>query len=461
MRSHPLIAIVGHPNEGKSSVLSTLTEDDSVVVNDYPGETVECQYFPVTINGEVVLELVDTPGFQNPVRILQWMQSARVTDDVLLQAFLQEFSAKEAFHHDCELMQPLLQGAALIYVVDCSRPLLEVDQAEMEILRLINKPRMAVINFKEDDKSYIAEWKQAFRRHFNVIREFNAHQARFQERLALLQTLKAIHQDWEQPIDIAIDAFQKDWNYRLAIVAEYITNYLEFATQLKVAQSYQDEADADIAQEKALEEYHRKISGRERDLFEDIRKRYRHNVYDLKFAEQDILREDLFADKTWELLGLSKQQLTIAATGMGAGLGATLDLATVGLSHGFFTAMGALMAGGSVFLKGSELARVRVKRLPLGGTRVIVGPNRNPQFPLVLLDRAILFFREVSSHAHGNRITENSEDKPQGALQQIEVEQQKKILSCLSQFDSASSGKRERARADLVALLKIILPAPE
>jgi Predicted GTPase len=32
-------AIVGHPNEGKSSVVSTLAEDDSVRVTPIPGET--------------------------------------------------------------------------------------------------------------------------------------------------------------------------------------------------------------------------------------------------------------------------------------------------------------------------------------------------------------------------------------------------------------------------------------
>ena len=36
----PEFAIIGHSNEGKSSVLSTLAEDDSVRVSPIPGETV-------------------------------------------------------------------------------------------------------------------------------------------------------------------------------------------------------------------------------------------------------------------------------------------------------------------------------------------------------------------------------------------------------------------------------------
>jgi len=66
----PEFAILGHPNEGKSSVLSTLAEDDSVRVSATPGETTKCRTFPVVIDGKEVLKFTDTPGFQNPGRVL-------------------------------------------------------------------------------------------------------------------------------------------------------------------------------------------------------------------------------------------------------------------------------------------------------------------------------------------------------------------------------------------------------
>ena len=69
----PEFAIIGHPNEGKSSVLSTLAEDDSVRVSPIPGETVLCQPFPVRIDGREIIRFIDTPGFQNPRQTLQWL----------------------------------------------------------------------------------------------------------------------------------------------------------------------------------------------------------------------------------------------------------------------------------------------------------------------------------------------------------------------------------------------------
>ena len=52
------IAIIGHPNEGKSSVLSTLAEDDSVRISPYPGETTVCRSFPVMIDNHEIIRFV-------------------------------------------------------------------------------------------------------------------------------------------------------------------------------------------------------------------------------------------------------------------------------------------------------------------------------------------------------------------------------------------------------------------
>lgn len=41
----PTFAIVGAVNHGKSSVVSTLAENDQVRISSQPGETIECQRF--------------------------------------------------------------------------------------------------------------------------------------------------------------------------------------------------------------------------------------------------------------------------------------------------------------------------------------------------------------------------------------------------------------------------------
>ncbi len=66
----PIFAVIGHPNEGKSSVVATLVENDQIRISPRPGETVQSMSYPVSIDGQDVIAFVDTPGFQNPVQTL-------------------------------------------------------------------------------------------------------------------------------------------------------------------------------------------------------------------------------------------------------------------------------------------------------------------------------------------------------------------------------------------------------
>ena len=47
----PVFAVVGHPNKGKSSIVSTLARDDSVAIGPMPGTTVKCRRYPMTVDG--------------------------------------------------------------------------------------------------------------------------------------------------------------------------------------------------------------------------------------------------------------------------------------------------------------------------------------------------------------------------------------------------------------------------
>ena len=54
----PKFAVVGHPNKGKSSIVSTLAEDARVAIAPMPGTTVNCRSYPLRIDGEVIYELI-------------------------------------------------------------------------------------------------------------------------------------------------------------------------------------------------------------------------------------------------------------------------------------------------------------------------------------------------------------------------------------------------------------------
>jgi GTP-binding protein EngB required for normal cell division len=290
----PEFAIVGHPNEGKSSVLSTLSEDDSVRVSPTPGETTECRIFPVVIDGQEIIRFIDTPGFQNPRKILSWMQAYEGGDKDMLPEFIRSHRADPTFHDDCALLTPLAEGAGLIFVVDGSRPLRNTDRAEMEILRQTGRPRMAIINCKEEDSSYLNDWQNEFRKHFNSIRLFNANRATYSQRIALLESLKAIDQDLQDVIETVIQAFTRDWQSRNEQTASLIVAMLMDSLSYRKTASCPPRVDEERLKAKLHADYTDFVSKRERKTQQQIRRLFKHNIFNLQLPAQSILQQDLF-----------------------------------------------------------------------------------------------------------------------------------------------------------------------
>ena len=409
----PEFAIIGHPNEGKSSVLSTLAEADSVRVSPIPGETVLCQPFPVRIDGHEIIRFIDTPGFQNPRQTLQWLQEYQGPEERLLSAFIEAHRDDPAFRDDCELLRPVAAGAGVIFVVDGSRPLRHVDRAEMEILRLTGAPRMAVINCKEEEFAALPQWQSEFRKHFNAVRLFNSCRANYRQRIELLESLKAIDQRLEPVLRSVIEAFQADWEGRNIETAAILTRMLRDTLAYRRTVSCPP-GEEEVRRQALRREYEAYVVGEEGRAREAIRRLYKHNIFKLELPPHSVLAEDLFSRRTWEFLGLSDRQLIVAGALGGAALAAGIDAATLGASFGLFSAIGGLIGAGATALKGRELlSGVRLLGMRMGGEQLQVGPAANIQLLYILIDRALLFYGHVINWAHGRRDYERlAETKP-------------------------------------------------
>ena len=400
----PEFAVVGHPNEGKSSVLSTLAEDDSVRISPMPGETRECQSFPVTIDGKEIIRFIDTPGFQNPRKTLQWMQEYQGSDETLIADFIDVHKKDPDFQDDCKLLQPLLRGAGIIFVVDGSRPLRNMDKAEMEILRLTGCPRMAIINCKGEETVWLSEWQAAFRKHFNSIRLFNSCRVTYTERIELLESLKGIDQELQPVLDKVVSAFKEDWQQRTIQVVELLLGFLEEGISYSRSVALPPGVNEEVLKERLLEKYEHFLRRRERKCQEQMRALYKHNIFNLELPPHSILREDLFAEKTWEFLGLNASQLVLAGALSGAAVGAGIDVAAAGLSFGIFSTIGGLMGAAGTALKGRKfLSGTRLLGMRLDAQQVQVGPVKNIQLLYILLDRQFLFYSHIINWAHGRR----------------------------------------------------------
>lgn len=121
MSARPVIALVGRPNVGKSTLFNRLVGRRAAIVQDMPGVTRDRNYADLIYEGRA-LSVVDTGGFEPESR-----------DRLLTQVRQQAQLATE-------------EAAAVILVVDGRDGLTNVDRAVADLLRRTKKPLFVAVN---------------------------------------------------------------------------------------------------------------------------------------------------------------------------------------------------------------------------------------------------------------------------------------------------------------------------
>jgi Domain of unknown function (DUF3482)/50S ribosome-binding GTPase len=406
--AHPVFAVVGHPNKGKSSIVATLAEDESVVISPDPGTTRRARSFRMRSDDQVLYELVDTPGFQRPRATLAWLQehergaSAR---PAVVREFVAAHAQDEKFHDECELLRPILDGAGILYVVDGAHPYGAEYEAEMEILRWTGQPRMALINLIGAG-DHVQEWRRALNQYFSIVRVFDAQRADFAKRLELLRAFRELgegHAEWTGKLDQAVGMLDRDRQTRArraaAEIADLLINVLS-ARESAPAPEGSDEA----AISRDLGEHLKAgIRQREQTQRRAVQELYRHRGLATQEQQVDLLAADLFSERSFAVFGLSTGQLAITGAATGAVAGGAIDLAVGGASLLLGAGVGAVIGGLGTILGSDRLAKVRILGTPAGGFRVSVGPITTPNLPWVILGRALLHHRLIAERNHSIR----------------------------------------------------------
>jgi len=456
----PVLAVLGHPNAGKSSVVATLTENDRIPIDKRSGTTTQADDYPVIIDGRCVLRFIDTPGFQNPSDILEWFQAHPDLAEPA-SAFVAAHDDDPVYSHDCALLRPVAAGAGIILVVDGSRRIKEKDRVEMELLRLTGRPRLAILNNLTVVEQYLPGWQDALNKAFNSVRLFNAHRATYAERIKLLNALKTIDQRWEPQLAATIRAFELDWAQRIDASVTTILELLKAALSLRVSRTIKaDEARSDVDWEavkaKLTADFQARLRHLEQATQARIREHFRHNVWHI--PPESLLGKDLFAAEVYAGLGLSQKQLALGGMAAGATTGGLIDLGVGGLSFGTGALLGGISGGVLSVLGSAGLAKMDVKRT-LGVARVAMGPVSHPQFPFVLLDRSILYCARAMNWAHGRqaadedaaaRVPERALRQERGFAEALPMAQQKTLHRLFADYRKGRVSQQEAAARDIL-----------
>jgi hypothetical protein len=401
----PVFAVVGHPNKGKSSIVATLAEDDHVAIGATPGTTRDAHRYAFSIDGEVQYVLVDTPGFQRPGAVLDWLMQRAASASERPQ-WVARFVATHAddprFHDECELLRPIVEGAGVLYVVDGSKPYGPEYEVEMQILQWTGRPRMALINLLGTG-DHVAQWRQALEQYFSIVRIFDAVRADFAHRLALLRAFAELDESWRPPLERAVEALAAERERRCQRAAREIASALADCLRHVERAALGESDDREPQEAQLLARLQDHVRRREAEARDRVQAIYRHQDLPREEAATALLRGDLFARASWDLFGLSRAQLVVSGAVSGAIAGGGVDLLLGGASLLLGAGLGSLVGAAGAWFGSGELARVKVLGRPLGGRVLQVGPVRDPNFPWVLLGRAWVHHRLVSERNHARR----------------------------------------------------------
>lgn len=399
----PVFAVVGHPNKGKSSIVATLAQDDSVAISNQSGTTRVAERIEVSV-GASQYTLVDTPGFQRPTKVLRWLQQHADSADkrqAAVARFVADIDCQQQFPDEVELLTPIMNGAAILYVVDGSRPYGAEYEAEMEILRWTGQASMALINPIENE-DYIQHWQQALGQYFKVVRVFNAMQADAEKRRSVLVAFSIIKQEWQGAIERLIVEYQTVRENQQRQSAQLLASLLTRLCVYQLSQKVLTKNQAQLLKPVLASRYVAEMNAIEKDSHDALKRlfRYHHLSSELYGLPLD---DGLFDTEKWILWGLNRKRLAAAAAMAGAATGAGLDLAMAGSSMMLGAVGGGLVAGGSAWFAADRIAEFKIKGLPVGGFEAHQGPIKNPNFPYVVLGRFLFLEQALRTRTHARR----------------------------------------------------------
>ncbi len=455
----PKFAVVGKVNAGKSSVLATLLEvdDDQLLrISATPGETTECQEFPVSFDKQEWIRFIDTPGFSRPIEAMKAIQElapeGKKVELETLKKFVVKYQGSGEFEDECRLLGPMLEGSGLLYVIDPSKPLREAFIAEMEILRWTGQPRLALLNRKGESDEFLQDWKTKLGSYFNLVRTFNAHTAKYEERVRLIRSLLEIDEAHSQAIETVLEYLELEWDQRREESAEAIISFLEKAlTHRATVPITERDMSVESRKERKLkqlsEEYSAKIVKMEEKAHSKIMKLYRHHLVSVEQNSSNYDSLDLFAEETWEKWGLNRAQLAMAGGATGAAGGLLVDIGTGGFTHGWGTLLGAVSGAAAAFFKGGELPDFGMSiggglKMETGdGTSLSVGPPKNDNFAWILLDSCLNFYSQILNRAHAKRDQVTIQHDGNSITRTLKSSERKPLAKW---FDSCAKGKPDR-----------------
>jgi len=346
------IAVVGHTNTGKTSLVRTLTHDRRFgEVRDQGGTTRRIRSGSLVAAGGERIELFDSPGLENAPELLDWledMEGERHDRAERIHRLIGDERARKRFDHEVRVLGLVLEVDVALYVIDAREPVLEKYQDELDVLGWCARPIIAVLNFTAAPGSREAEWREALAQlRLHTVLAFDAAIRDPATEMRLFEKLRSLLDHHALVLDAWLahrrDEEAKRRRSALQAVAELLLDAAALVREVPAG----DEA----GRQRSRQAMREAIGRREQACIDTLLELYRFGRDDFDDSELPISdgrwQADLFDPETLRHFGLS----TSGHAAVGAGAGAAIDIGTGGLSLGAGTLAGAALGAGAGLLR--------------------------------------------------------------------------------------------------------------
>jgi len=342
------VAVVGHTNAGKTSLLRTLTRRIAFgEISDRPGTTRHVESVDLKVGGASAVRFFDTPGLEDAVTLLDYMKALEgcPTPPDRVRAFLRGPEANRDFEQEAKVLRKMLEVDAGMYVIDTREPVLPKFRAEIEILTWCARPVMPVLNFVREPDSRKTEWLEtlaAYNMHACV--QFDAVAPFVGSERLLYQDMATLLRERRPDLMRVVEHLEQQRRERQAAARTIVADLLVSLAAMRQPISEEDYAD-EPRREGFVRDFRAAVLLASRTAVDDLLAVYGFRPGDADAATLPGLdgrwEDDLFNPETLRDAG---RKLGTGAA-VGAAVGLTADIAFAGMSLGAATAAGAAIGG--------------------------------------------------------------------------------------------------------------------
>ena len=345
------IAVVGHTNTGKTSLMRTLTRDSGFgEVSSRPSTTQHVEGARLVADGQTLVELYDTPGLEDPIALFEALEGEATTADgerldgpARVARFLASAPARSRLEQEAKVLRQMLASDAALYVIDARDPVLAKHRDELAVLAWCAVPLLPVLNFVASTEANESAWREALARLglHAVVRFDTVTPERGAERV-LFDKLATLLDASRPALATLVACREREAQARLAAARRLVAEML-----VDVAACRRHVASADqAALAMALADLNRRVREREQRCVDALLALFHFRADALDSVTLPLVdgrwEADLFNPETLRDAGI-KLGSGVAA---GAAAGFGVDAMFGGLTLGTATAIGALAGGG-------------------------------------------------------------------------------------------------------------------